>query len=278
MLLKRNLIFIYVLFVFQFILSNVSYSQITGEEEIFTADSVIVFESPRPLIDTLASSGKYNSAYGAHIIFNTAGFGLGGFYEYKLNENYTMSVDFMMSGARNTDEIEVFDRFTGLVYVPYKLNRVYSFPLTLGIRRYLFQNELVDNFKPFIDGGAGITFILYNPYSFYTNVAWNLPPENQEFIDFFSALKYTNTYIRPAGYVGIGADFGFSKKNLSRLNIRYYYAPFLGGNQKDEFGFEIKDFEGNPIPVGVYSMHPFLAPPITNFGGLFITLSVGTKF
>ena len=254
--------------------NNYSFSQETGENDIFKPDSLITFESPRPLIDSMVSLDKFKSTYGAHLLFSTNGFGFGGLYEYKLKSDLSLVIDLFLSGARNTDEFEVFDRFTGRTFVQYKLNRIYNFPITIGLTKYVFQDELVDNFKPFIGSGIGFSTILSNPYARYPCGDPNAP----EFVDFFSALKFTDTYIRPAGFIGIGADFGFNKKNLSRLQIRYYYIPFLGGNQKDEFGNERKDVDGKPIPNGLYSMIPLVAGPISNFGGLFISLSVGTKF
>lgn len=272
---KFNLPIIYLFFCILF-LQNFNYSQAqnTGEMDIFKPDSLITFESPRPLIDTMYTKDRYKSAYGAHLIFSTSGFGFGGLYEYKLQSDLSLVIDLFLNGARNTDEFEVFDRFTGRTFVQYKLNRLYNFPLTIGLTKYVFQDELVDNFKPFINSGIGFSTILSNPYARYPSGDPNAP----EFVDFFTAWKFTDAYIRPAGFIGIGADFGFNKKNLSRLQIRYYYIPFLGGNQKDEFGNERKDENGNPIPNGLYSMIPLVAGPISNFGGLFISLSVGTKF
>lgn len=249
-------------------------AQVTGESGTFSSDSLITFTSPRPLIDTLAVTGNYNNAYGLQILFTNAGFGLGGFYEYKLSESLSFTTDILLSGARNTDEVEVTDIYTGRIFVPYKLNRVYNFPLTFGLRKFLFQDILVENFKPFLELGGGGSFLIANPYSRYINNDIN----QQEYIGFFEGLKNTITYIRPAAYIGLGSDFGFSKTNISRLSIRYYYIPFLGGNQKDEFGYELKDANGNPIPKGIYSMHPLRKGPITDFGGIFISLSIGTKF
>lgn len=250
------------------------YSQSTGETDIFKTDSLITFESPRPLIDTMIAMDKYKSAIGGHLIFSTNGFGFGGLYEYKLEKDLTLLVDLFLGGARNTDEFEVFDQNTGQTFVQYKLNRLFNFPLTIGLSKYLFQDVLVDNFKPFINGGIGFSTLLSNPYASYPNG----DPNAQVNIDFFSALKFTDAYIRPAGFIGVGADFGFNKKNLSRLQIRYYYIPFLGGNQKDEFGNDLVDENNKPIPKGLYSMLPLVADPISNFGGLFISLSIGTKF
>lgn len=233
----------------------------TGKEKIFGIDSVITFEPSRPLIDTINIKGKFNNGAGINLSFSTSGFGFGGFYEYKISEDVNLVMDFLMTGARNTDEFEVFDNSTGLLIVPNKLNRVFNFPISLGPNYYVFQDVLFDNFKPFLSAGIGFSTILVAPYSKYYN-------ENnqifQEYIQFFDAFSEQISYLRPLFYFSIGADFGFNKKNISRIQIKYFSIPFGG--------------------EGIYSMvppsiNPFLnSQPITNFGGIFITLSVGTKF
>lgn len=233
----------------------------TGKEDIFGIDSVITFEPSRSLIDTINIKGKYNNGAGVNLSFSTSGFGLGGFYEYKISEDVSLVMDFLMAGARNTDEFERFDNTTGLLIVDNKLNRIYNFPLSVGPSYYVFQNVLFDNFKPFVSGGVGFSTILVAPYSKYY-------VENnqlfQQYIQFFDAFSEQISYLRPLFYLAIGADFGFSKKNISRIQIKYYNIPF--GDD------------------GIYSMvppsiNPFLnSKPITNFGGIFITLSIGTKF
>ncbi len=233
----------------------------TGKEDIFGIDSVITFEPSRSLIDTVNIKGKYNNGAGVNLSFSTSGFGLGGFYEYKISEDVSLVMDFLMAGARNTDEFERFDNTTGLLIVDNKLNRIYNFPLSVGPSYYVFQNVLFDNFKPFVSGGVGFSTILVAPYSKYY-------VENnrlfQQYIQFFDAFSEQISYLRPLFYLAIGADFGFSKKNISRIQIKYYNIPF--GDD------------------GIYSMvPPSIDPrldfkPITNFGGIFITLSIGSKF
>lgn len=233
----------------------------TGKKDIFEADSVITFEPSRSLIDTINIKGKYNNGAGVNLSFSTSGFGFGGFYEYKISEDVSLVMDFLMSGARNTDEFERFDNTTGLLVVDNKLNRVYNFPFSIGPSYYVFQNVLFDNFKPFVSGGVGFSTILVAPYSKYFVENGQL---FQQYVQFFDAFSEQISYVRPLFYLSIGADFGFNKKNISRIQIKYYNIPF-GGD-------------------GIYSMvppsiNPFLnSKPITNFGGIFITLSIGTKF
>ena len=57
------------------------------------------------------------------------------------------------------------------------------------------------------------------------------------------------------GYIGIGANFGISKKNLIGLNFRYYFIELLG-NGIERLG-------------GVYDK---------SLGGFFLTINVGTMF
>ncbi|MDQ1265671.1 MAG: hypothetical protein QG635_822 [Bacteroidota bacterium] len=123
-----------------------------------------------------------------------------------------------------------------------KVNRLIEFPLMLGIRKLIFEDALFESFKPYISAGFGPSFILAGPYKGY------------EF-DFFKSMGQATFYTRFGGNIGIGANIGGVGNATSGVNLRYYYIPF-GGN-------------------GIESIQDL---PITNFGGVFLTLSIGRKF
>ncbi len=198
-------------------------------------DTVMVFSSPRPLIAEENDDGARNAVWGLDVLFSQNGFGLGAFYRREFSSDWYGLFHIGFSGARNTDEFEQFDFDRGW-YVPGKVNRLFMVPVSLGMQKRLFQEDLSESFKPFLQGGVGTTFILATPYA----------------EEFFSAFGSGSFFVRPSGYVGLGAYLGASKNSLTAVNIRYFIIPFGG--------------------EGIESIEGF---PITDFGGVFLSLSVG---
>ena len=219
-------------------------AQVTGEEPVSpgeppkSSDSVMVFTSPRPLLVVSEEKDKLQNAWGLDILFSGNGFGLGTFYYQEFSETLFGFAHLGITGVQNTDESlsEAFDPVTQQWVVPNKVNRLFMFPLTFGVQYRLFESDLTENFRPFLQAGVGPTLIMSTPYS----------------REFFSAFGQASLYVRAGGFIGAGSYFGDSQKNLTGAHIRYYFIPFGGEGLESIRGF-----------------------PIRNFGGIFLSLSVG---
>jgi hypothetical protein len=154
----------------------------------------------------------------------------------------------VISGARNSDEFDQYNQFTGGWQVANKINRVFKFPLTFGIHQFIFKEALSESLQPFLTAGIGPTFILSNPYTYD-----RIP--NGEVMGWFKAFGYGEMTVRFSGSVGIGAYFGNINNSILGVNIRYYYIPY-GGD-------------------GIESV---IDLPMKNLGGIFLTLSLGTVY
>ena len=127
------------IFVFIIITGNVykAHSQIKGQETPEPkVDTVFVFTSPRPLINHHEISGEMTDAWGLDMLLSGNGFGLGVFYQKKFSENWFAFASLYISGARNTDEMEMWDYSNQQSYIPGKINRLFMLPLTIGVQRY----------------------------------------------------------------------------------------------------------------------------------------------
>ncbi len=204
----------------------------------FNPDTVFIFNSPRSLIDDDGDYSGVKTSFGADLVFSENGFGGGIFYQRNFGANYFGFISLYISGARNTDEFDYYDPYTGTYRVPDKINRLYIFPMTIGVLKTIFNDEIADSFRPYFSAGIGPTFILSTPYD----------------KEFFDAFGSASGYTRLGGFLGIGANFSSGSNTLLSANIRYYYIPF-GGN-------------------GLESIKGL---PITNFGGIFLSFSVGAK-
>ncbi len=223
---------------------NQLYSQIKGEEPpVFNPDTVFVFNSPRPLINPQFSGNSLEKAWGIDLLFSTSGFGVGGFYNVNLNDDLVFITSLYISGARNSDEFDnlVWDE-AGRYYrfvVPDKVNRLFVLPLTFGLQHYLFSGVISESFKPYVNVGFGPSLIISTPYS----------------KEFFSSWGDAESYVRWGGFLGAGAYFSANSKTLMGVNARYYFIPFGG--------------------KGLESMKD---RPLTDFGGIFLSLSLGIRF
>lgn len=179
-----------------------------------------------------------DKSVGIDVMFGEGGFGLGGFYRTKAAENLTWYTDLSISESKDEKEIEYFDYFGNSIVVG-KKNRVFLLPVTTGLQYRLFSEDLSDNLRPYINAGAGPSMVVTTPY-------------NREF---FKSFKYAQAQFTLGGYIGLGANFGYDKKNLIGLNIRYYVIHF--------FDKGVESLEGRFQK---------------NLGGIFITINIGSQY
>lgn len=163
---------------------------------------------------------------GLDILFSDSGFGIGGFYRKSFNRLVTGFIDLSISESKDDREIEYYD-YTGQKFTVGKVNRVFIAPVNAGIQYRLFADNLTDNLRPYVTAGLGPTFVLTTPY-------------DMEFFESFGKAKFK---VAAGGYIGFGANFGLSKKNLMGLNVRYYLIHMfdegvenLEGRFRDSFG------------------------------------------
>ena len=219
-------------------------AQIKGEPPPeLNPDSTYIFKSPRSLIFNEEAEKSLKSAWGIDLLFSGNGFGAGAFYQKAIADEWFIFTSLYISGARNSDEFEYYfyDPNTGRwdLKIPDKVNRLYMFPLTFGIQKYIFSKELSETFSPFVNAGCGPTFILSTPYN----------------MEFFSSFSKAQFFTRFGAFIGGGAYFSGISRTLMGVNARYYFIPFGGDGLES-----IKNM------------------PIKDFGGIFLSLSIGIRF
>ncbi len=206
-------------------------------------DSTMVFANPNnPLITTDTSS--YTNVYGLDILFSNNGFGVGFFLRKEYSRTFQGFISLAISEAKDEQEVEYYDPYTYQSYVPGKVNRFLVFPLTVGIQYRLFEDEILDTFRPYISGGIGPAIVLSSPYE----------------KEFFSSLSYAQAHYTFNAYIGGGAFFGSDKINIMGVSFRYYFIPV---------------FNGIPSLVDANSG---LVTKKKEFGGFFISLNFGSSF
>ena len=201
-------------------------------------DTNLVFHSPRPLVEP-RDARQFLDAWGVDILFSNFGFGGGLFYRHEYTQDLYAFASLDISGVKNADEITLYDPYTGLLVGPAnKVNSIYMLPLAIGLQYRVLSDVLSENFRPYVNAGAGPTMILAAPDS----------------LEFFTGIGHAAVHWAPDLFVGLGANFGSEKRVVTSVNFRYYVIPYKAG------------------------VESILGKPITDFGGFFITLNWGVAW
>jgi hypothetical protein len=211
-------------------------------------DSTIYFEPARPLILYDTDQTLFPHHMGPHFVFSKHGIGVGAFYNYTINNQWSFTVKSSISNAIGNDEFDVYDPTTGARVVKDKINRLYLLPVDFSIRYFVFDNNLESSFRPFLIGGA-------SPYLLFSTPYRTGRQPNGEVVGFFESFSDIDSYAGIGANFGIGANWGSNPLRDNKVEVVYYYLPFSGP-------------EGNGIESRA-------GDPITNFGSLFLSLSLG---
>lgn len=202
--------------------------------------------------------GSYVSFWGIDIMVSNGGFGLGGQYRREFTPTLAGQITFSVSEAKDDQEVEFFDPYSGTSYKPGKLNRFMILPLMAGIQYRLFRDEIVETFRPYVNASVGPAMIYQMPYA--ENVA---PPGERPVykeVEFFTSIGKGHPEYTFGGFIGAGAYFGSDNSSVFGINVRYYFIYMLNGGLPSLF---------NPATGEVTSYK-------TDFGGFYITLNIGT--
>ncbi len=218
-------------------------------------DTSVAAKSDTPPIE---DENLYN-AWGVDILISNDGFGLGTFYRREFSPDLFGFVTFSVSESKDEREVERFDPFLQVSYVPGKLNRFFVLPLMFGVQHRLFREDILDTFRPYVNAGIGPTMIFVTPFTSITG-----PPDNirYEQVEFFKSLGKGRTHYTAAGFIGFGANFGSEKSTLFGINFRYYFTYLFSDGIPSLFNVTNGD----------------VAATKKSFGGFFITLNVGTAY
>jgi hypothetical protein len=219
-------------------------AQITGELPQPT-DTTIIFTPVRPLMEEIASNKVATWSAGFDLLFSGSGWGVGGFAAHAVADNLTAFLHLAVTPRRNADEVENAWYNGYIPVVANKVNRLFMFPITAGMQYRLFSTTLQETFRPFVSAGLTATPILQTPYL-----------QDGRFYEFFESFGYGDWHFRMGAMFGIGSVFGsLGKGSMIAVNIRYY-----------------------TIPYGEPGLESLAGLPITNFGGVFLSLSVGSAW
>lgn len=202
---------------------------------------------------------RAHHGWGLDVLLSNGGFGLGAYYRREFTDDLSGTISFSISESKDDREIERYDYF-GNVIVPGKLSRFLVMPLMFGVQYRLFREDIMDSFRPYINGGVGPTMIYASPFTEITrNSLGGL--EFQQ-VEFFRSLGKGQPHYTASAFVGVGAMFGGEKSGVFGVNLRYYFTYLLGDG----------------LPSLYEASTGGVAGTKKEFGGFFITFNIGISY
>lgn len=247
-------------------------------------------ESPKtPLSEDLHNSINFD------FFITNFGFGLGGHYTRVIGPYTELTFRTGITGIRNVSEQSYQNIFSGRRIIPNKYKRALGFPFIVGVKQRLFAEQITDNFRFFVGGGAGPAMAFTYPYVEDDNTSNGfrdfevipIPGTQQgrlrpreDVNDFFSGWSQGDTHWGMSGEIKIGADFGKSFSSRTTVEIGYFFYYFKEGLQILEpykpFGYTAPTATtaGQPIETKNGKRNPF-NPPQKLFGTPQIKITFG---
>jgi hypothetical protein len=177
----------------------------------------------------------HENEFGAGITLAMSGFGLGGFYRFGLPSYFHIGVAGDFYVMRDENEFTGYDIYGYPVQVN-KFNRLFLIPISVELKKRLFQESIEEGFRPHMTVAGGVTFGMNYPrnnsYEFSL-----LPLEEQERLPRENEFRYTFNFA-----IGIGADITTNETLFISIRPQYrfiYFPESIAGN-KNHSNFEIR--------------------------------------
>ena len=221
---KISILAVFILSVFIAHSANAQY----GEPEL---QEII---SPKNLYDE-----GYKSGLGFTFGLNDFGFGAGIQYRRGFSPYLEGLLNFKIAGLRDPREQTHIDFYFGNRTIASKYNRVITFPVTVGMKRRLFAENITDNFRVHTAMSIGPSFAAVIPYfrdfnangyredDIFTYGVFGVEPVN----DIFTGWSDTEWELGWTGEIVLGIDFGDNFAKLQTLQFGYSFYYFDQGLQ-----------------------------------------------
>ena len=187
-------------------------------------DSVIIFDSPRALIESEEPLSARRNSVGFSASISDYGFGAGMYYKHLLARNLSLGITLDIGGAKGSKEFASESEL--------KVNRIYVMPLIANLQYRVLADVLSEGLRPYLTVGAGPSFVLATD-------------AQQDFFSSFGGAVVTSTI---GGYFGFGANFGLDPKSNFGASLRYYIIPYDRGIESTRGRF-LTDFNGVSLTV-----------------------------
>jgi outer membrane protein W len=189
-------------------------------------DSAIIFESPRPILETAEQlDARLDKGWGFGAFFTDYGFGGQLYASSRFTQDLTGLVSLDVGSAKSDKEFGFQDER--------KINRIMVMPLMASLQYRILSGSLGENFRPYLTAGAGPVFVMTTP-------------GDEEFFASFGSAKFKTV---PGGFGGVGANFGLDKTTTFGASVRYFIVPLPEPGIESIEGQRLTDLNGLFIGV-----------------------------
>jgi len=235
----------------------------------------------------------YRRGLGFSFGLNDFGFGAGLQYRIGLNPYMEGLINAKIAGLRDPSEQTHIDFYFGNRTIASKYQRVITFPVTVGLKRRLFAEQISDNFRVHTSLSLGPTYAVRIPYfddknnnGFREDDLGQFGTLGVERInDIFQGWSDAEWDLGWNGEIVLGIDFGDNFARLQTLQFGYSFYYFDQGlqilepfspapNENGVIEFEFDDRGFVTYPNGMREAND----AIKFFGSAQITFIVGWMF
>lgn len=174
------------------------------------------------------------SPWGISFTYSENGFGPSLNYVKSLNSSTQLITGLAIMSVSDSREFEQYD-VLGNKMTNNKENRIFLFPLNIGIKKGIFGDDIEGSIKPVINFGISPSLVLTNPYS----------------REYFNALGYIQPAFAMGGYAGAGLEFSETQSVAFTFNINYSYVTPIGKEVNSLYNKPIKNLTGFQMTFGV---------------------------
>jgi hypothetical protein len=207
-------------------ISSSAMAQPVEVEKGMPKDSAIIFESPRPLLETNEQlDARLDKGWGFGAFFTDYGFGGQLYASSRVTRDLTGLISLDLGSAKSDKEFGFQDEI--------KVNRILVMPLMAAAQYRILSESLGENFRPYLTAGAGPVFVLTTP-------------GDQEF---FASFGHAKVKTVPGGFGGVGANFGLDKTTTFGASVRYFYVPLPEPGIESLQGYPLTNLNGLFIGV-----------------------------
>lgn len=177
---------------------------------------------------------EMRNSWNLAVVYGERGFGLNGGIFKQLGNTVDIFANLSISGVTDTREFDQYDIYGNPITFN-KVNRVYLIPLSIGIQRHMFKEELDASLKPILTAGVTTGLIVTTPYD----------------KGFFESFKYAQSSYTLGGFIGLALEFEQNKTISFVIGVKYFYLPVLGREISSIRDQNIKDVGGIVLNFGV---------------------------
>ncbi len=178
------------------------------------------------------------ASWGVSVMYGENGFGLTGTIYKSIGRTSDLFFSLSFSGISDANEVEYVDYY-GNVYMGDKVSRVFSIPLSFGLKKYVFHDDIEGNLKPFFTIGVAPTLLLSTPFD----------------KNYFKAFGYTQADFAFGPFAGIGLEYIETQSMGLSINLRYYYLPVISDGVSSLRNKPITNVGGVQLSFGFNFQH-----------------------